>query len=67
MPAGRCVAGPGSLGLDLVHGARQPVVSWPAMVRIKPLQAWRDYIIFVGCASFVLSNDAGDSFYLAIT
>jgi hypothetical protein len=53
--------------LDLVHHARQAVVSWPAMVRIKSSRAWRDYIIFVGCASFALSNDVGDSFYLAIT
>jgi hypothetical protein len=37
------------------------------MVRIKRLRAQREYIIFVGCASFVLSNDVGDSFYLAIT
>jgi hypothetical protein len=61
------VVGSGSLGLDLVHGARQAVVSWPAMVRMEPLQAWRGHIIFVGSASFVLSNDVGDSFYLAIT
>jgi len=62
--AGCCVVRSGSLGLDLVHGARQAVVSWPAMVRMEPLQAWCGQIIFVGSASFVLSNDAGDSFYL---